>query len=119
MEDTVRIEKGALYKLKEGKTLGDIEERLSEYVYVLDYAKNPLDKNEKDEDKWMCVYHHVFKETLNPTTYIWSTRVIPYETFLEYFELDMTMSAVNKKIFELESLSLKKEDKNNITENVN
>jgi hypothetical protein len=99
MEENNQLQKGALYKIKEGKQLDKTEEYLSKYVLLQDFAKNPL-----EEDNWHCIYFYIFKDTLNPTSYIYSIRVLPYEEFQEYFDLDMTYKEVNNKIYELEKL---------------
>jgi hypothetical protein len=102
MEENNQLQKGALYKIKDGKHLDKVEEYLSKYVYIQEFAKNPL-----KEGEWYCIYFYMFKDTLNPTSYIYSTRVLLYDTFQEYFELDMDYREVNKKIYELEKLETK------------
>jgi hypothetical protein len=101
MEENNQLQKGALYKIKEGKQLDKTEEYLSKYVLLQDFAKNPL-----KEDNWYCIYFYIFKDTLNPTSYIYSIRVLSYEEFEKYFDLDMNYKEVNNKIYKLEKLEI-------------
>lgn len=95
MNDKIQI--GGLYKIKEGKSLCEIEEYLSPYVRMLGYAKNPL-----ENDNWYIEFFYVYKKSLEPTTRIHPIKILPYDTFLEYFDLDSTTHQVNQMIYELE-----------------
>lgn len=93
MKDKVQI--GGLYKIKKDKQLCSTEETLTKYVRLLEYAQNPLEK-----DKWYMEFVYVYKDSIEPTTRIFPTKILPYDTFFEYFELELTAKDVNKIIFE-------------------
>ena len=90
------IEIGGLYKLKEGRTLNQTEEYLSKSVRFCDYVINPL---LGDEDKYYINFDYVFENTLEPTSLILSSSILPYDVFFEYFELYKTCKEVNAIIF--------------------
>lgn len=96
-----KIEIGGLYKIKEGKQLCEVEESVSQYVRVENFLSNPLEK-----DEWYAEFIYCFKDDLEPAFRIYPYKFLPYDTFLEYFELDMNMHEVNKLIYKL-----RKEDK--------
>lgn len=86
---------GGLYKIKADKKLCEVEEILSPYVRLFNYASNPL-----KEDDWYIEFVYVFKDDLEPTTRIHTIKILPSNIFLEYFELELTPQEVNKIIFE-------------------
>ena len=54
------MQRCCVYKLKEGKSLNRIQEMFSEYVYVDDFARNPL-----DDEVLYAVYRYIDIETLD------------------------------------------------------
>lgn len=90
-----KMDIGGLYKLKEGKSL-DIEDNLSRYVRLLGFARNPL-----EQDGFYCEFIYVYKEDLTPTTMIHPLKILPYNRFLEYFELGVSSIQVNELIYQL------------------
>ena len=94
MED--KIELGALYKIKNGKKLCRIEELLSPYVIVQSFISNPLEKG-----SWYVEFAYCFKESLELTSHIHPFRFVPWDIFLEYFNLDMTTKQVNELFYKL------------------
>lgn len=98
-----KFDMGGLYKLKEGKSL-DVEDYLSKYVRLLGFTRNPL-----EHEGYYCEFIYIFKESLEPTTMIHPSKILPYNKFLEYFELDMSSKDVNNLILELELKSIREE----------
>ena len=91
------MKKHCIYKLKDGRSTGYIEELLSEYVIVEGFATNP-----SDSDKIMqCVYKHIHIEDMEYTSNILGYCVLPCDVFEEYFELFMETSEINEKLREL------------------
>ena len=86
-----------IYKLKDGKSTGYMEEKLSKYVIVEEFAINPLDGNKIMQ----CVYKHIYIEDMEYTSMILGYCVLPCDVFEEYFELYMETSEINKKLREL------------------
>ena len=85
------------YKLKEGKSLNKIQEMFSEYVYVDDFARNPL-----DDEVLYAVYRYIDIETLDYGNQILGLDILPYKIFEEYFDLYWDVGQINKKLRELE-----------------
>jgi hypothetical protein len=100
-----KIDMGGLYKLKEGKSL-DIEDYLSKHVRLLGFTRNPL-----EYEGYYCEFIYVFKDSLEPTSMIHPSKILPYDKFLEYFELDMSSKDVTNLILELELKSIREEFK--------
>jgi len=91
------MKKHCIYKLKDGKSTGYMEELLSEYVIVEEFAINPL-----DGDKIMqCVYKHIHIEDMEYISNILGYCVLPCDVFKEYFELFMETHEINEKLKEL------------------
>jgi len=91
------MQRCCIYKLKDGKSTGYIEESLSEYVIVEGFATNPL-----DSDKIMqCVYKHIHIEDMEYTSMILGYCVLPCDVFEDYFELFMETSEINERLREL------------------
>ena len=67
-------------------------------VRFYDYVINPLLAN---KEKYYINFDYVFENTLEPTSLILSSSVLPYDTFFEYFELYKTCKEVNEIIFKL------------------
>ena len=86
---------GAMYKVKENKIIDEIEEILTKYVITLDFFKNPLIKN--NDQSWFVGFMYIYKDTLKATTQIFPLRILPYDEFLNNFDLYMDMKEVNKK----------------------
>ena len=84
------IQKGGLYKIKGSKSVCDIEEKLSSYVRVIDFASNPLKR-----DCWYVCFIFVYKDTLMPTSLVHPYKILPYDLFGEYFELNLSYKEVN------------------------
>jgi len=91
------MQRCCIYKLKDGKSTGYMEESLSKYVIVEEFAKNPLDNNKIMQ----CVYKHIHIEDMEYTSNILGYCVLPCDTFEEYFELHMETTEINKKLREL------------------
>jgi len=91
------MKKHCIYKLKDGKSTGYMEESLSEYVIVEEFATNPLDSNKIMQ----CVYKHIYIEDMEYISNILGYCVLPCDVFEEYFELYMEISEINKKLREL------------------
>lgn len=89
------IEKGGLYKLKEGKSLDKTEEYLSNVVRFYDFLMNPLIEG---DEKYYVYFDYVFEGTVRPTSYILPSKILPYDSFFEYFELYKTGQEVNEII---------------------
>lgn len=96
MKNNIQI--GGLYKIKTGKKLCEAEEILTPYVRFLGYASNPLNK-----DDYYIQFIYVYKDNLEPTTRIHPEKILPYDIFFQYFELELTTQEVNKILFELET----------------
>lgn len=96
MRDDVQI--GGLYKIKEGKQLCSTEEIITQYVRLLGYAQNPL-----EEDDWYMEFVYVYKDSIEPTTRIFPIKILPYDTFFQYFDLDLTSKEVNAILFKKNS----------------
>ncbi|MBS7132930.1 MAG: hypothetical protein E6377_18530 [Clostridium sp.] len=92
MENNIQI--GGLYKIKSDKKLCELEERLTPYVRFLGYALNPLKK-----DDYYIEFIYVYKDDLEPTTRIHPIKILPYDIFFEYFQLELTTQEVNKILF--------------------
>jgi len=86
-----------IYKLKDGKSTGYMEEKLSKYVIVEEFAINPLDGNKIMQ----CVYKHIYIEDMEYTSMILGYCVLPCDVFEEYFELYMETSEINERLKEL------------------
>lgn len=95
MRNNIQI--GGLYKIKDNKSICELEEKFTPYVRFLGYALNPL----KDDD-WYVEFMYVYKEDLEPTTRIHPIKILPYDIFFEYFDLELTTQEVNKIIYSLE-----------------
>lgn len=95
MKDNIQV--GGLYKIRDGKELCT-EEILSPYVRFLDYAINPLKK-----DDVYIEFIYVYRDDLEPTTRIFPIKILPHDVFFEYFELELTSKEVNSLIFSLKS----------------
>lgn len=89
---------GGLYKIKNNKKLCEIEEMLTPYVRFLGYTLNPLKK-----DDYYIEFIYVYKDNLEPTTRIHPIKILPYNIFFEYFELELTTQEVNKILLKLET----------------
>lgn len=87
---------GAMYKVKENKIIDETEEILTKYVITLDFFKNPLIKNY--DQSWFVSFMYIYKDTLEATTQIFPLRILPYDEFLNNFDLHMGIKEVNKKI---------------------
>ena len=72
--------------------------RSSEYVYVEDFARNPL-----DDEVLYAVYRYIDIETLDWGSQILGLDILPYETFEEHFEFYWDVGQINQKLRELES----------------
>lgn len=96
MENNIQI--GGLYKIKSDKKLCKVEEMLTPYVRFLGYALNPLKK-----DDYYVEFIYVYKYDLEPTTRIHPVKILPYDVFFEYFDLELTSQEVNKILFKLET----------------
>lgn len=94
MENNIQI--GGLYKIKTDKKLCEVEEMLTPYVRFLGYALNPLKK-----DDYHIEFIYVYKDNLEPTTRIHPVKILPCDTFFEYFDLELTTKEVNKILFDL------------------
>lgn len=92
MKDKIQI--GGLYKIKSDKKLCEIEEMLTPYVRFLGYALNPLKK-----DDYYIEFIYVYKKDLEPTTRIHPVKILPYDIFFEYFDLELTTQEVNEIIY--------------------
>ena len=90
---------GGLYKIKSDKKLCEVEEILTPYVRFVGYALNPLEK-----DNWYIEFIYVYKNDLEPVTRIHPVKVLPYDVFFEYFELELTTQEVNKMLLEMEGI---------------
>jgi len=91
------MQRCCIYKLKNSKSTGYMEEKLSKYVIVEEFAKNPL-----DSDKIMqCVYKHIYIEGMEYTSNILGYCVLPCDVFEDYFELYMDTHEINEKLREL------------------
>jgi hypothetical protein len=91
------IQKGALYKIKEGVSYDKTEEYLSPIVRMLDYAS---DSNiEEYMDRWFVLFSYVFEDSLESTSMINPLKIIKAEEFLNYFELYKDYKEVNEIIF--------------------
>ena len=53
------MQRCCIYELKDGKSLNDFQEVFSKYVYVEDFARNPL-----DDEVLYAVYRYIDIETL-------------------------------------------------------
>lgn len=95
MKNDIQI--GGLYKIRDGKELCT-EEVLSPYVRFLGYAINPLKKNDV-----YIEFIYVYRDDLEPTTRLFPIKILPYDVFFEYFELELTSKEVNNLIFSLKS----------------
>lgn len=95
------MERCCIYKLKEGKSVDKFEESFSRYVYVEDFARNPLDK----DMGLYAIYRYINIDTLEPTSQILNCFMLPHHKFEEHFELYMKQGDINKKIDELEGVS--------------
>ena len=62
------IQKGALYKIKQGKSYDSTEEILSPHVRMLDYASNS--NIEEYMDRWFVLFSYVFEDSLESTSMI-------------------------------------------------
>lgn len=92
------VQVGGLYKIKSDKKLCEVEEMLTSYIRFLGYASNPLKEDE------LCVeFIYVYRDDLEPTTRIHPIKILPYDIFFEYFELELTTYEVNKLIYNLET----------------
>ncbi|MBY6838748.1 hypothetical protein [Clostridium botulinum] len=100
------IQKGGIYKIREGKSYNKTEEILSSYIRVYDYCTNELCKEENK--RWYILFDYIFKDTLNPTSRISPPNIIEVDKFLEYFELYMDWKEVNDLIFKLEKDNLER-----------
>lgn len=96
MKNDIQI--GGLYKIKDNKKLCEVEEMFTPYVRFLGYALNPL----KEYDCYI-EFIYVYKDDLEPTTKIHPIKILPYDIFFEYFELELTTYEVNKIIYKLET----------------
>lgn len=92
MENNIQI--GGLYKIKSDKKLCELEEMLTPYVRFLGYALNPIKK-----DGYYIEFIYVYKDDLEPTTKIHPIKILPYDIFFEYFQLELTTQEVNKILF--------------------
>lgn len=90
------IQMGGLYKIKSDKKLCEVEETLTPYVRFLGYALNPL-----KEDEVYIEFIYVYRDGLEPTTRIHPIKILSFDTFFEYFELELTTQEVNKIIYKL------------------
>ena len=68
---------------------------------------NPL----KEDDVYI-EFIYVYKEDLGLTTRIFPVKILPYDTFFEYFELELTSKEVNNLIFDLRSSEHEQTDRN-------
>ena len=91
------MQRCCIYKLKDGKSTGYMEEKLSKYVIVEEFAINPLDGNKIMQ----CVYKHIYIDTMEYTSMILGYCVLPCDVFEEYFELYMETSEINERLKEL------------------
>lgn len=91
-----------IYKLKEGKSLNKFQEMFSEYVYVEDFARNPLD----DEISY-AVYRYIDIETLDYGNHILGLDILPCEIFEDCFGFYWDVGQINERLRELEKLSYK------------
>lgn len=94
MKNNIQI--GGLYKIKSDKKLCEVEEILTPYVRFLGYALNPLEKGD-----CYIEFIYVYKNDLEPTTRIHPVKILPYDVFFEYFELELTTQEVNKILLEM------------------
>lgn len=93
------VQPGGLYKIKEGKTLCEADELLSPYVRMLGFALNPLKK-----DDCYVEFVYVYKDTLEETTRIHPIKILPYDVFFEYFNLELSSKEVNSIILGLNNM---------------
>ena len=91
------MKKHCIYKLKNGKSTGYMEELLSEYVVVEEFAMNPLDSNKIMQ----CIYKHIHIEDMEYTSMILGYCILPCDVFEEYFELYMETTDINERLREL------------------
>ena len=91
------MQKHCIYKLKNGKSTGYMEESLSEYVILEEFATNPLDSNKNMQ----CVYKHIIPETMEYTSMILGYCILPCDVSENYFELYMETFEINEKLREL------------------
>lgn len=96
MKNNVQI--GGLYKIKSDKKLCEVEEILTPYVRFLGYASNPLKKHD-----FYVEFIYVYKDNLEPTTRIYPVKILPYDVFFDYFELELTTQEVNEIVFRLQA----------------
>lgn len=96
MENKILL--GALYKLKDGKSIDKIEEMLSKYVITMDFIKNPL--IEDYDSSWCVSFMYVFENSLKETTHIYPLRILSYDDFLNNFELYMDKKKIYEEIIE-------------------
>ena len=92
------MQRCCIYKLKDGKSLNDFQEMFGKYVYVDDFARNPL-----DDEVLYVMYRYINIETLEFTSQVFGLDILPYETFEEYFDLYWDVGQANEKLRELES----------------
>lgn len=93
-----KIEIGALYKIKEGKQLNYME-KSSPYVLIKNFISNPmLEENSFTKNSFFVEFIYVWKESLEPVQLILSTKFLDFESFNEYFELDLSrLDIMNKR----------------------
>lgn len=91
------MQRCCVYKLKEGKSLNIIQEMFSKYVYVEDFARNPL-----GDEILYAVYRYIDIETLDWSSQILGFDILPCEVFEEYFELYWDVGQINERLREIE-----------------
>ena len=91
------MQRCCIYKLKDGKSTGYMEELLSEYIIVEEFAINPLDSNKNMQ----CVYRHIRIEDMEYTSMILGYCILPCDVFEDYFELYMETTEINERLKEL------------------
>lgn len=93
------VQRCCVYKLKEGKSLNEIQEMFSEYVYVEDFARSPL-----DDEIIYAVYRYIDIETLDWGSQILGFDILPCKIFEEYFEFYWDTGQLNEKLRKIEGL---------------
>lgn len=89
--------KHSIYKLKDGMTLGQIEERWTRTVLVEEFAYNPLDE---DKEMWGIVTF-INTDTMEFQSML-NTMIMKYDDFCDYFEPHMNQEEVNQKLKDIQ-----------------
>lgn len=86
--------KGSIYKVKEGKTVDEVEEVLTKYVMITDLMRNPLIKDY--DNSWYVCFVYVYENTYDQTSNIWSSKVLSYEEFKDNFDLYLSYKDIKR-----------------------